>query len=127
LDQVEKRDVRLRVIAGDRHHEPQVRLDQTPLRVLVALVLPAGELALFFTREQRTVADLAHVELERIRGRCVLGAYVLSREGRLHRRLYRRHPRSALESPNRLGLRWKGTDTDMEKGFARTNVRNRRI
>ena len=54
-------------------------------------------------------------------------AEILSRKRRLHRCVYRRHPRLALESPNQLVLRWKGTSTDMEKGFARTNVRNRRI
>jgi hypothetical protein len=104
LDQVEQRDVGLRVVAGDRHHEPQVRLDQPPLRLFVALVLAPGELALLLAREQRTAADLPHVELERIRGRCVVGR-VLSRIGIFHRRLYRLRVDSALESPNCSGLR----------------------
>ena len=107
-----------RVVAGDRHHEPQVRLDQLPLRHLVALVLAARELPLFLAREQRAAADLAHVELERVRGRrvfgrprpsaaneCSIAALIGSVRG------------SALESPNRLGLRWKGSDTDKEKGM----------
>ena len=44
-------------------------LDQPSLRRLVALVLAAGELALLGGRQQAAVADLAHVELQRILGR----------------------------------------------------------
>ena len=69
LDQVEQRHAGLRVVARDRHHQPQVALDQLALRGLVALVLPAGELALLGGREQPAVADLADVELQRILGR----------------------------------------------------------
>ena len=68
LDQVEQRHAGLRVVARDRHHEPEVRLDQLALGGLVALVLAAGELALLGRREQRPVADLADVELERVCG-----------------------------------------------------------
>ena len=46
LDQVEQRHAGPRVVPRDRHHEPEVALDQLPLGVLVALVLAAGELAL---------------------------------------------------------------------------------
>ena len=42
LDQVEQRDAGLRVVARDRHHEPEVRLDQLALGGLVALVLAGG-------------------------------------------------------------------------------------
>jgi hypothetical protein len=66
LDQIEQRDARLRVVARDRHDEPEVRLDQLALRVLVPLVLPARELALLGGRQERAVADRADVELERI-------------------------------------------------------------
>ena len=66
LDQVEQRHAGLRVVARDRHHEPEVRLDQLSLRRLVALVLAPGELALLGGCQQAAVADLAHVELEGI-------------------------------------------------------------
>ena len=52
LDEVEQRARPARVVARDRHHEPQVRLDQLPLRGLVAGVLAARELALLRRREQ---------------------------------------------------------------------------
>ena len=66
LDQVEQRHAGLRVVARDRHHEPEVRLDQLALGRLVALVLAPCELALLGGGQQAAVADLAHVELERI-------------------------------------------------------------
>ena len=66
LDQVEQRHARLRVVARDRHHQPQVRLDQPPLRLLVAFVLAPRELALLGGREQPSVSDLADVELQRV-------------------------------------------------------------
>ena len=66
LDQVEQRHAGARVVAGDRHYEPEVALDQATLRLLVALVLAPGELALLGVREQATVADLPDVELERV-------------------------------------------------------------
>ena len=66
LDQVEQRDAGLRVVARDRHDEPEVRLDQPPLRLLVAGVLAPRELALLGAGQQRAAADRADVELERI-------------------------------------------------------------
>ena len=66
LDQVEERHVGLRVVARDRHHEPEVRLDQALLGRLVAQVLAPGELALLRRRQQAAVAELADVELERV-------------------------------------------------------------
>ncbi len=66
LDQVEERDVGARVVAGDRHHEPEVRLDEPPPRDLVALVLAACELALLDRRQEPAVPDCPHVELERV-------------------------------------------------------------
>ena len=68
LDQVEERHLRLRVVPRDRHHEAEVRLDQLLLGRQVARVLAPRQLPLPRRREQRTVADLAHVELERVRG-----------------------------------------------------------
>ena len=64
LDEVEEGDIRTRVVARDRHDEPKVRLDQLALRGLVPGILAAGELALLRRREQATVADLTHVELQ---------------------------------------------------------------
>src|SRR2546426_1561637 len=55
----------LGVVARDRHHESEVRLDQLLLGLLVALVLAPGELALLRGRQEGTVADRADVELER--------------------------------------------------------------
>src|SRR5262249_31787770 len=66
LDQVEQGDARLRVVARYRHYEPEVRLDQLLLRLLVALILSAGQLALLGGGQQRAVADRADVELQRI-------------------------------------------------------------
>ena len=82
LDQVEERDARVHVVARDRHDEAEVALDQAPLRGLVALVLAPRELALLGRRQERAVADLADVELERIlrrsrRRRDGLGVVVL--------------------------------------------------
>ena len=68
LNQVEQRHAGVRVVARDRHHEAQVRLDQAPLRGFVAEILAARELALLTGSEQPAVADLADVELERIVG-----------------------------------------------------------
>ena len=81
LDQVEERHAGLRVVARDRHHEPEVALDQATLGALVSEVLAPGELALLGRREQPPVADLADVELQRVGGlealvlaqACVLG------------------------------------------------------
>ena len=64
LDQVEERHAGLRVVARDRHHEPQVALDQAPLRELVAEVLAARELALLGGGQKPAVTDLADVQLE---------------------------------------------------------------
>jgi hypothetical protein len=69
LNEVEKRHTGLRVIPCDRHHEPEVRLDQAPLRGLVAGVLASGQLTLFLAGQEPPVADLADVELERVVGR----------------------------------------------------------
>src|SRR5438034_5035848 len=68
LDQVEERYSRLRVVAGDRHHEPEVRLDQLALGRLVPRILPASEVPLLEPRQQRSAADRADVELQRILG-----------------------------------------------------------
>jgi hypothetical protein len=58
--------VRARVVARDRHHEAQVRLDEPPARDLVALVLAPGELALLGRRQKPAVADRPNVELQRV-------------------------------------------------------------
>src|SRR6266511_3081759 len=50
--------------------QPEVSLlDQLPFRLLVALVLAARELPLLLAGQQRTVADLPHVEPKRVAGR----------------------------------------------------------
>src|SRR6185437_14603202 len=56
----------LRVVACDRHHEPEVRLDQFLLGLLVALVLAPCKLALLGRRQEWPVADRADVKLEGI-------------------------------------------------------------
>jgi hypothetical protein len=66
LDQVEQWNAGLRVVARDRHDQAQVALDQPLLRDLVARILAPGELALLRGRQQRAVADLADVELQRV-------------------------------------------------------------
>ena len=77
LDQVQQRHAGLRVVARDRHDEPQVALDQAALGARVAEILEARELPLLGRREQPPVADLADVELERVGG---LEALVLGEE-----------------------------------------------
>ena len=69
LDQVEQWHAGLGVVAGDRHHEPEVAFDQLALGGLVTLVLAPGELSLFGRRQQPAVTDLPNVELEGILGR----------------------------------------------------------
>ncbi len=68
LDQVEQRNAGIREVAGDRHDQPQVRLDQTSFGRLVAHVLAARELSLLAWSQQPAVADLADVQLQRIGG-----------------------------------------------------------
>jgi hypothetical protein len=64
----EQRNVGPRVVAGDRHHETEVRLDQLTLCLLVASVLAARQLALLLGSQEPSVADLTHVELQWVRG-----------------------------------------------------------
>src|SRR5439155_587273 len=52
LDQVEQWHAGLGVVAGDRHHEPEVAFDQLALGGLVTLVLAPGELSLFGRRQK---------------------------------------------------------------------------
>ena len=66
LDQVEARHASLGVAPSDRHHQPEVVLDQLALGVFVALVLAPRELALFSRGQEPAVADLPDIELERI-------------------------------------------------------------
>jgi hypothetical protein len=84
LDQIEERHVRARVVARDRHHEAQVRLDEPPSCDLVALVLALRELALLGRRQQATVTDRPHVELQRVlcrlAGLDLVGRFVCSVE-----------------------------------------------
>src|SRR5581483_2621859 len=81
LDEVEEWHVGARVVAGDRHDEAEVRLDQLPLRILVAGVLAARELALLFPCQERAGADLANVELERIGGGSRIRAWLRDEVG----------------------------------------------
>ena len=78
LDQIQERHAGLRVVAGDRHHEAEVALDQAPLCGLVPKILAPGELALLGRGQQPAVADLADVELQGIRG---LEPLVVRQEG----------------------------------------------
>ncbi len=71
LDQVEQRQARARVHLRDRDDETQVALDEVLLRPLVAGVLAPRELVLLLARQQRAVADLAHVGAQQVD---VLGA-----------------------------------------------------
>ena len=66
LDEVEQRHAGSPVVPRDRHHEPEVALDEPSLGRLVACVLAPRELSLLIPREQTAVADLPHVELQRI-------------------------------------------------------------
>ena len=104
LDQVEQGHAGLRVVTRDRHHEPEVALDQLPLRRLVALVLEACELPLLRRREQAAVTDLAHVELERVlRGLRCGGLLGLFGVGDLLRRGQKLQPRLGRRLEDRLG------------------------
>ena len=66
LDEVEERYAGSPVVPRDRHHEPEVALDEPSLGRLVACVLAPRELSLLVPRQQTAVADLPHVELQRI-------------------------------------------------------------
>jgi hypothetical protein len=68
LDEIEQRHAGCPVVPGDRHDQPQVALDESTLGVLVAGVLAPRELALLLSRQQPAVADLPHVELQRVTG-----------------------------------------------------------
>src|SRR5262249_26515749 len=83
LDQVEQGHAGLRVVPRDRHHEPKVRLDQTALRLLVALVLALRQRTFLGGGEKAAVADLPEVELQRILGRPGRVELVLRRRLRL--------------------------------------------
>ena len=85
LDEVEEWDVGACVVPRDRHHEPQVRLDELALRRLVAQVLAPGELALLRRRQEAAVADLADVELQRVVGARPCEPWQLTRRRRLVR------------------------------------------
>jgi hypothetical protein len=53
-------------VPRDRHHEPEIALDQPALCLLVAEILAPRELPLLCVRQKPAVADLADVELQRI-------------------------------------------------------------
>ena len=57
------------VALRDRDDQPQVRVDHLLLGLEVAALDALGELDLLLRREQRIAADLAHEELDRVRGR----------------------------------------------------------
>ena len=57
------------VLARDEHDEPQVRGDELPRGLTVALLVPAdGELVLFLARQDRDAPDLGEVALQRVGG-----------------------------------------------------------
>ena len=121
---------------GDRHDEPEVRLDELALRRRVALVLAPRELALLGRGEQSPVADLAHVQLQRVvrgsgrRARALAWLWVVLR--RRPRLRARRRGAPAFPSTDALSvarlprfLRDDSMDEDLHEGAevdaARTN------
>src|SRR5581483_7231192 len=74
LDEVEERDVAIRVLARDPDHEAKVGLHQLALRSVVSRILATEELTLLLRREQRRAPHAAKVQLERVLER---GARVL--------------------------------------------------
>src|SRR5204863_3689203 len=66
LDEVAQREAMALVLAGHRHHEPQVRVDHAVLRGHVALLDALGQLDLLRSREERVLAGLVEEELERV-------------------------------------------------------------
>ena len=101
LDEIEERKPLVAVVLGDRHDQPQVRLDHPLLRGHVALLDPLGELDLVRSREQRVASDLPQEELQRV-GRGLDGRLerILRRlrGGRLGDRLRRRAAIDDLDS-----------------------------
>jgi hypothetical protein len=66
LDQVAERQTLTLVLARDRDHEPQVRVDHAVLGLEVAALDALGQLDLLLGGEQRVLARLVEEELERI-------------------------------------------------------------
>ena len=57
------------VLLGDRDDEPQVRVDEQVLRLLVALLDPLRDLDLLGGGQQRVAAGLVQEQLQRVRRR----------------------------------------------------------
>ncbi len=66
LDQVEERQPLVAVVLGDRHHQPQVRLDHLLLGVEVAALDPLGEVDLLLGGQQAHLADVLEEQLQRV-------------------------------------------------------------
>src|SRR2546427_4452821 len=79
LDQVEERHAESAVALGDRHDEPQVRLDHAPLRDRVAALDRLRERDLLGGVQQLVAADVGEEELQRVGGAADLGG--LDRRG----------------------------------------------
>ena len=69
LDEVEKRQAVSLVPLGDRHDEPEVRVDHALLRLEVSALDPLRELDLLLGGQERVAADLVEEELEAVGGR----------------------------------------------------------
>jgi hypothetical protein len=66
LDQVAQGKPLALVLAGDRDHEAQIRVDHALLGLEIATLDALGELNLLLSREQRVLASLVEEELQRI-------------------------------------------------------------
>src|SRR2546421_196478 len=73
LDQVEERHAQAAVALGDRHDEPEVRLDHAPLRDGVAALDRLRERDLLGRVQQLVAADVGEEELQRVGGAADLG------------------------------------------------------
>src|SRR5438094_1040 len=65
VDQIGERDTLILVLLRDRHHEPQVGAHQLVERLGIALLDPLRERHFLLTGDQRVLADLAEILVER--------------------------------------------------------------
>ena len=65
VDQIGERHALVLILLGDRHHEAEIAADQLVERLAVTRADALRELDFFFLRDQRILADLAEVLVER--------------------------------------------------------------
>ena len=65
VDQIEQGHAVILVLAGNLDHEPQVGLDHPLARLAVALLDPGGQMIFLLDGQQRRLANLAQIEVER--------------------------------------------------------------